>query len=224
MEDYTHVIAPIDGVITWRYADTGALIQSGTDSNSQALPIVKLAQSGLLRLRMPVPEDAVRYVKVGDTMQVRVDALDRSLTGKVVRFTRDVNFETRTMETEVDVENRDLSIDPGMYANTQLLLNHADNVLTIPVEALVLRGDKDMVYVLDSQNHVHQRAVEVGLRGSQLAEIKSGLAEGERVIVGGQEKYQEGERVTPVVEPRRVRDVTRDAGSTIDLHDDGGAQ
>jgi multidrug efflux pump subunit AcrA (membrane-fusion protein) len=66
MEDYTQVIAPIDGVITWRYADTGALIQSGTDSNSQALPIVKLAQSGLLRLRMPVPEDAVRYVKVGD--------------------------------------------------------------------------------------------------------------------------------------------------------------
>ena len=202
MEDYTNVIAPIDGVITWRYADTGALIQSGTDSNSQALPIVKLAQSDLLRLRMPVPEDAVRYVKVGDTMQVRVDALDRSFTGKVVRFTRDVNFETRTMETEVDVENKDLSIDPGMYANTQLQLNHADNVLTIPVEALVLRDNKDVVYVLDSQNHVHQRKVEVGLRGSQLAEIKSGLAEGERVIVGGQEKYQEGERVTPVVEAR----------------------
>ena len=220
MEDYTHVIAPIDGVITWRYADTGALIQSGTDSNSQALPIVKLAQSGLLRLRMPVPEDAVRYVKVGDTIQVRVDALDRSFTGKVVRFTRDVNFETRTMETEIDVENKDLSIDPGMYANTQLLLNHADNVLTIPVEALVLRENQEVVYVLDGRNHVHERVVEVGLRGSQLAEIRSGLAEGDRVIVGGQQKYQEGERITPVVEPRRSSDVTREAGSTIDLHDD----
>jgi RND family efflux transporter MFP subunit len=224
MEDYTHVIAPIDGVIIWRYADTGALIQSGTDSNSQALPIVKLAQSGLLRLRMPVPEDAVRYVKMGDTMQVRVDALDRSFTGKVVRFTRDVNFETRTMETEVDVENKDLSIDPGMYANTQLVLNHADNVLTIPVEALVLRDNQEVVYVLDGQNHVHERVVEMGLHGSQLAEIKNGLAAGERVIVGGQQKYSEGERVTPVVEPGRDSDVTRDAGSTIDLHDDGGEQ
>jgi RND family efflux transporter MFP subunit len=224
MESYTNVIAPIDGVITWRYADTGALIQSGTDSNSQALPIVKLAQSGLLRLRMPVPEDAVRYVKVGDPMLVRVDALDRSFTGKVVRFTRDVNFETRTMETEVDVENKDLSIDPGMYANTQLQLNHADNVWTVPVEALVLRDNKDLVYVLDNQNRVHLRTVEVGLRGSQLAEIKSGLAEGERVILGGQEKYQEGERVTPVVEARPARDVTRDAGSTIDLHDDEGGE
>lgn len=220
MENYTNVTAPIDGVITWRYADTGALIQSGTDSNSQALPIVKLAQSGLLRLRMPVPEDAVRYVKAGDAMQVRVDALDRSFTGKVVRFTRDVNFETRTMETEVDVENKDLSIDPGMYANTQLQLSHAENVLTIPVEALVFRDNQDMVYVLDSQNRVHERAVETGLRGSRLAEIKSGLAEGERVIVGGQEKYREGERVTPVVEARPANDVTRDPGSTIDLHPD----
>jgi RND family efflux transporter MFP subunit len=233
MENYTNVAAPIDGVITWRYADTGALIQSGTDSNSQALPIVKLAQSGLLRLRMPVPEDAVRYVKAGDAMQVRVDALDRSFTGKVVRFTRDVNFETRTMETEVDVENKDLSIDPGMYANTQLQLSHAEDVLSIPVEALVFRNKQDVVYVLDSQNRVHQRTVEVGLRGSRLAEIKRGLAEGERVIVGGQEKYQEGERVTPVVEARPANDVTRDLGSTIDLHqdpnqdsneDDGGEQ
>jgi RND family efflux transporter MFP subunit len=173
---------------------------------------------------MPVPEDAVRYVKVGDTMQVRVDALERSFTGKVVRFTRDVNFETRTMETEVDIENKDLSIDPGMYANTQLMLNHADNVLTIPVEALVLRENQEVVYVLDGQNHVHERVVGVGLRGSQLAEIRSGLAAGERVIVGGQQKYQEGERVTPVVEPRRASDVTREAGSTIDLHDDGGEQ
>jgi RND family efflux transporter MFP subunit len=224
MESYTNVIAPIDGVITWRYADTGALIQSGTDSNNQALPIVKLAQSGLLRLRMPVPENAVRYVKVGDPMTVRVDALDRTFNGKVVRFTRDVNFETRTMETEVDVENKDLSIDPGMYANTQLQLDHADNVLTIPVEALVLRHNKEFVYVLDSQNKVSVKRVEAGLRGSELAEIKGGLAEGERVIVGGQEKYQEGERVTPVLEPRPAKDVTRGEGSTIDLHDDEGGE
>jgi RND family efflux transporter MFP subunit len=224
MAGYTNVVAPFSGVVTWRFADTGALIQSGTDSNSQALPIVKLAQSDLLRLRMPVPEDAVRYVKEGDTMQVLVDALNRSFTGKVVRFTRSVNFETRTMETEVDVENKDLSIDPGMYANTQLLLQHADDVLTVPVEALVLRDNRDVVYVVDSTNHVHERKVEVGLRGSQLAEIKSGLALGDQVILGGQEKYQEGERVTPTAEKHPANDVTREAGSTIDLHEDGEEQ
>src|ERR1700761_2092207 len=178
IEGYTNVTAPLDGVITWRYADTGALIQSGRDSNDQALPIVKLAQVNVLRLRMPVPEDAVQYVKEGDTLQIRVDALNRSFTGKIVRFTRSVNFETRTMETEVDVENKNLSIDPGMYANTQLLLNHANDVLTIPVEALVLEGNGRMVYAVDSNNRVRQQAVEVGLEGSQLAEIKRGLSLG----------------------------------------------
>ena len=224
IEDYTNVVAPIDGVITWRYADTGALIQSGTSSNDQALPIVKLAQSGLLRLRFPVPENAVKYVKVGDPMQIRVDALDRSITGKVVRFTRDVNFETRTMETEVDVENKDLSIDPGMYANARLELARAENVLTIPVEALVLRGSGEIVYALDGNNQVRERPVVVGLQGAILAEIKSGLVAGDRVILGGQSKYQEGEVVRPVVAATPSKDISSAPGGTIDLHDDEGGE
>jgi RND family efflux transporter MFP subunit len=225
IQGYTNVIAPLDGVIVWRYADTGALIQSGTGSNDQALPIVRLSQSGLLRLRLPVPEDAVRYVKVGDELQIRVDAVGRSFTGKVVRFTHDLNFETRTMETEVDVENKDLSLDPGMYANTQLELDHVENALTIPVEALVLKGNQQTVYVLASDNRVRQQTVQIGIEGSQLAEIKSGLAEGERVILGGQEKYQAGEQVRPNPVARPANDVTRAPGGTIDLHDDqGGAR
>jgi RND family efflux transporter MFP subunit len=224
LQGYTNVIAPLDGVITWRYADTGALIQSGRDSNDQALPIVKLSESGLLRLRMPVPEDAVKYIRVGDELQIRVDALDRSFTGKIVRFTRSVNFETRTMETEVDVPNKDLSIDPGMYANTTLQLGHVENVVTIPVEALVLRGDKEIVYVLDSENHVREQAVQLGLEGSQLAEIRSGLKAGDLVIVGGQGKYQEGELVRPVLTPTPASDVTRAPNSMIDLHDDKGGE
>ena len=172
LENYTTVTAPISGVVIWRYADTGALIQGGTNSNDQTLPIVRLSQSSLLRLRVPVPEDDVRYVHEGDQLQVRVDAINRSFTGKIVRFTRDVNFETRTMETEVDVENKDLSIAPGMYANTALQLAQRQNVVTIPVEALVLNAQQQQtVYVLDASNHIHIRAVQVGLEGSKLAEI-----------------------------------------------------
>lgn len=227
IHNYTHVVAPIDGVVVWRYADTGALIQSGTDSNQQALPIVRLAQSTLLRLRMPIPEDDVRYVHEGDPMQIRIDALNRSITGKVVRFTRNVNFETRTMETEVDVENRDLSIAPGMYANTKLQLASANGVLTIPVEALVIRGDQQAVYVLDANNRVHVRDVATGLRGSKLVEIKSGLKQGERVIVGGQGKYDEGEQVSPILTPTQSSEEMKEAGGVIDMKSDlnnGGAQ
>ena len=151
-----------------------------------------------------------------------MDALNRSFTGKVVRFTRDVNFETRTMQTEVDVENKDLSLVPGMYANAQLVLAHVENVLTVPVEALSLHGNQRVVYALDSGNQVHERVVQVGIEGNKLAEIKSGLAEGERVISGGQGKYQEGEKVDPVVSKEPSSETTRATESTIDTQQDQG--
>ncbi len=217
LKNYTNVVAPLDGVIVWRYADTGALIQSGSNSNEQDVPIVRLSQSGLLRLRMPIPEEDVRYVHVGDTMQIRVDAINRSFTGKIARFTRDVNFETRTMETEIDVENQDLSIAPGMYANTEMQLARAENVVTIPVEALVLNGKQETVLLVDSNNKIRVRNVEVGLRGSKLAEIKSGLEPGDRVVIGGQENYSESEVVTPIMTHTPSSDVVRESGSVIDM-------
>jgi len=220
LHDYTNVIAPISGVVVWRYADTGALIQGGTNSNSQDLPIVRLSQSSLLRLRIPVPEEDVRFVHNGDQLQVRVDAVNRSLTGKIVRFTRNVNFDTRTMETEVDVDNKDLSIAPGMYANTALRLAHAENVVTVPVEAIVLQGRRQVVYVLGSNNHVHVRPVQVGLEGSKLAEIRTGIESGDRVLIGGQDRYQEGEAVEPQVTPTPASEAQQQTGGMIDLKGD----
>jgi RND family efflux transporter MFP subunit len=229
IENYTNVVAPLDGVIIWRYADTGALIQSGVSSNNQDLPIVKLAQSGVMRLRLPIPESYVRYVRIGDTVKVRVDALGRSFTGTIVRFTRELNFETRTMETEVDVANKDLTIDSGMYANALLRLNHADNVLTVPVGAIVLHGNQSQVYVVDSAGHVHIHNVQIGIRGNQLAEIQSGLNPGDQVILAAQAKYAENEAVTPVVEKTPASETAPQSGGMIDMNAEttsanGGAQ
>lgn len=200
LADYTRVAAPLDGVVTWRYADTGALIQAGTSSDVQTLPVIKLSQSGLLRLRIPVPEDAVQFIHEGAQVNVRVDAVNRELVGKVVRFTRDVSLSTRTMETEIDIENKDLSLTPGMYANAILQLERRDNVLTIPVQAVINSGDHSSVLIVDCQNHVQSRNVELGLQGSMLVEVKSGLAEGDRVITGGQANYQTGEIVKPLLQ------------------------
>jgi len=222
LENYTRVVAPISGVVIWRYADTGALIQGGTNSNDQTLPIVRISQSSLLRLRVPVPEDDVPFVHEGDTLEVRVDAINRSFSGKIVRFTRSLNFETRTMETEVDVANGNLSITPGMYANTALRLAHAENVVTIPLDALVLTGGHETVYVLDSDNRVHIRPVVVGLEGSKLVEIKSGLDQGDRVVLGGQEKYQDSQQVSPVETSEPASETVQETGGMIDMRASAG--
>ncbi len=197
LEAYTNVIAPLNGVIVWRYADTGALIQAGTTSDVQSLPIVKLSQSDLLRLRLPVPEDAVQYIHEGDEVQVRVDAVNRTFTGKVVRFTRNVSTDTRTMETEIDVPNADLTLTPGMYANATLQLDHHDNVLNIPIQAVIQNGNQASVLIVDAQNRVQVRPVQLGIQSSSRAEVVSGLQEGDRVITGGQSNYQQDEKVRP---------------------------
>ncbi len=86
-----------------------------------------------------------------------------------------------------------------MYANTEMQLAHADNVTTIPVEALVLKGNQQTVYCWTQIIAFASATCEVGLRGSKLAEIKSGLEPGDRVVLGGQENYTEGERVAPIL-------------------------
>ena len=210
LNDYTRVTAPLDGVVIWRYADTGALIQAGTSSDVQTLPVVKLSQSNLLRLRLPVPEDAVQFIHEGALVNVRVDAVSRSFVGKVVRFTRDVSLATRTMQTEIDVPNADLTLTPGMYANTTLELERRANVLTIPVQAVIRSGNGTSVLVVDDQNHVQSRNIVLGLQGSFLVEVKSGLADGDRVITGGQSNYQVGETVKPRVESLANADVSEE--------------
>jgi RND family efflux transporter MFP subunit len=210
LEDYTRVVAPIDGVIIWRYADTGALIQAGTASDIQSLPVVKLSQSSLLRLRIPVPEDAVEFIHVGAQVNVQVDAVHRTLVGKVVRFTRDISLATRTMQTEIDVENKDFSLTPGMYADTTLELERRDHVLTIPVQAVITNGNQSSALIVDDQNHVQTRNLTLGLQGSNLVEVKNGLAEGDRVITGGQSNYQVGETVKPKLEQLPTIDVNEE--------------
>jgi hypothetical protein len=73
------------------------------------------------------------------------------------------------------------------------------------------------VYVLDSNNHVHIRIVQVGLEGSKLAAITSGVAPGDRVLIGGQEKYQENEEVSPLLTAEPASETVQESGGMIDM-------
>src|SRR5579863_1868287 len=105
LADYAKITAPFDGVVTQRYANYGTLMQAGTSSSTQAMPLVRLSEDDLFRLVIPVAESYVKYIKIGERVQVRVPSLDRVLSGTVARFSVDVTTETRTMHTEVNVPN-----------------------------------------------------------------------------------------------------------------------
>jgi RND family efflux transporter MFP subunit len=197
MSGYEQIIAPFTGVVTKRYADTGTLIQAGQDNNTATLPVVQVAQSDLLRLRMPVPESDVPYIQVGGDVQVKVNATGRTFTGKIIRFSRALDTNTRTMLTEVDVPNRDLSLSPGMYAETAIQLLQKNDALILPAQAVVQSGDQSYVLVVDATNHVEKRNVTLGIQTSNRVEITSGLQAGNNVIASGQTGYQLGEVVSP---------------------------
>jgi RND family efflux transporter MFP subunit len=195
MFDYTKVTAPFAGVITKRYADTGSMIQAGTASNTQAMPLVQLAENTLLRLVLPVPESAVATVHVGQQVDVRVPTLKRSFKGKVSRFADSLALDTRTMHTEVDVPNPDWVLIPGMYAEVNLGLDRRDHVLTIPIMAV----HEGRVYVVTADNRVEIRTIETGLQTADKVEIRSGLAENELVVMGNTAGLRVGAAVTPKV-------------------------
>ena len=197
MSGYEQIVAPFTGVVTKRYADTGTLIQAGQDNNTNTLPVVQVAESDLLRLRMPVPESDVPYIQVGGDVQVKVNATGRTFTCKIIRFSRALDTNTRTMLTEVDVPNHDLSLSPGMYAETSIQLLQKNDALILPAQAVLQSGDQSYVLAVDATNHVEKRNVTLGIQTSNHVEITSGLKAGDNVIASGQTGYQPGEVVSP---------------------------
>jgi RND family efflux transporter MFP subunit len=195
LTDYEQIVAPFNGVVTMRYADTGSLIQSGQTANSMS--VVQVSQSDLLRLRIPVPDADVPFIHEGGDVQVKVKATGQAFTSHIIRFARSLDPETRTMLVEVDVPNPDLTLSPGMYADTTLQLQQDNDALILPVQAVVQNGTGAYVLALDATNHVVQRNVTLGMQTANRLQIMSGLQTGDRVIASAQTNYQPGEKVTP---------------------------
>jgi len=199
MSGYAQIVAPFDGVITKRYVDTGALVQAGTSSNTQAVPVVSVAQTDLFRLTLAVPESAVPMIRLGTTVTVHVQALNRDFEGKVARFANAVNQETRTMHTEVDVRNPSRSIVEGMYAEVKLTLAKSDHALAVPIQAVSREGSHTTVLVVNSNDQIEEREVHLGIEGANQVEVVAGLKPNDRVVMGSRSDFRPGERVDPKV-------------------------
>jgi RND family efflux transporter MFP subunit len=191
MVAYNRITAPFAGVITHRYADVGALIQAGTSSSTQSMPVVSLAEDGLLRLVFPVPESAVSFIHDGTSVGVEVSALQRTFRGRVARFSGAVDRATRTMQTEVDVPNDDLRLTPGMYASVTIALEERPNALSVPVQAL--SGGQAMVVGPDGI--LEARTVRLGLETPERVEVLDGLNEKDVVVVSGRSQLRSGDKV-----------------------------
>jgi RND family efflux transporter MFP subunit len=197
--DYAKITAPFDGVVTQRYANYGTLMQSGTSSSTQAMPLVRLSQDDRFRLVIPVPESYVKYIHLGDPVSVNVSSLNRTFPGKVARFSTDVKEDTRTMHTEVDVLNPDRTLVPGLYADATIQLLRKQGALAVPLQALNREGDSKTIDVVGSSNQIEVRPVVTGIETPEDVEIISGVKEGDMVVTGDRSGLKAGQQVTPKI-------------------------
>ena len=193
--DYAKITAPFAGVITQRYANLGTLMQAGTSSSTQAMPLVKLSQDDLYRLVIPVPESYVKFIHLGDPVNVNVPSLSRTFPGKVARFSVDVREETRTMHTEVDVENPSRILLPGLYAEATITLEKKDDAIAVPLQAVDQDNNQTTVDLVDSSNKIEVRRIVLGIQTATDAEVLSGLQEGETVVVSDRSGLKAGQPV-----------------------------
>ena len=194
---YLRISAPFSGTITRRMADPGAMIQAGTASHVQAMPVVQLSQVDHLRLVLPVPESAVSRIRLGAPVEVRVDSLKRVFQGRVSRFSGKLDSATRTMETEVDLPNPDLAIKAGMFGYATIGLDRRQGVVTVPVQALAGRSAPITLLVVGRDQRLEERQVELGLETPDRVEVVSGVQAGESVVVGARSDLRPGLLVAP---------------------------
>lgn len=195
MEAYTRIVAPFDGVVTKRYADPGALIQAGTSSHQQALPVIRLSQNSRLRLSFPLSVSFIDAIKVGEAFEVDLGEKRGRQTLTLARFSRRISSDTRTMIGEADVANADLALVPGMYATVILQVDRRSKALSIPVEA-VAGAKQTTAFVVNAKGVIEERVLKLGIETPTRYEVLSGVTEGELVMVGSRSQVRVGQQVS----------------------------
>ncbi|MGH9430034.1 MAG: efflux RND transporter periplasmic adaptor subunit [Terriglobia bacterium] len=199
LKSYEIIHAPFAGTVTARYADPGALLQSATNAQTGALPVVRIAETDVLRVYAYPDQGDAELIRVGDRAEV-ADATrpDVRVAARVTRISGQLDPATRTMLTEIDVHNRAGRFLPGSFVSVTLSLRNSPRGVEIPSEGLILRNNKPFVAVVTPDNRVTFRPVTILSDDGATILIRSGLKPGERIALNAGDLVQEGGKIQPV--------------------------
>jgi RND family efflux transporter MFP subunit len=194
MQSFERIVAPFDGVITQRNVERGDLIGTGASTTSK--PLFSIAQSDTLRIQIDVPQSDAVNIKDGQKASVDVkERLGRSYTGTVVRNAGALDAAARTMLTEVQVDNKDGSLLPGMYAQVKFVLSEQRSSLIIPTSSLVVDHGGMHVVTVNASHTIHFVPVTIGRDMGKEIEVLNGLQAAESLVASPSDLLSEGEHV-----------------------------
>ncbi|MEH1872731.1 efflux RND transporter periplasmic adaptor subunit [Nostoc sp.] len=209
LQSYKKVTAPFSGVITARNVNTGVLISAGSgstntsNSNTSNTSLYTIAAYDKLDVNVNVPQSLSPSFQTGQTAQITVTELPQRLfTGKVVRTSNAIDPNTRTLLTQLEVQNSDAMLRPGMYATVKFAINRANTPFVVPDSALVVNAGGTQVATLTKDQTVHYQKVAVGRDYGTEVEITSGLTGNESLIATPTVDQTEGLRVQPVAQTK----------------------
>jgi membrane fusion protein (multidrug efflux system) len=207
---YTKIIAPFDGIITGRFVDPGALIKAGGDQPSSgpeegsahpagtASPVVSLAMIDPMRIYVYVPQGLVSFIRRGTPAMVSLQDLPgHPFVGTVTRFAASLDLSTRTMLTEIDLDNAAHKLYPGMYANVTLQLERHPDVIQVPDSAIGETSTGNYVLAV-RDGKLSEKKINVGIRTGHVVEITKGLNGDEALVAALDSSLSDGETVTAI--------------------------
>ena len=181
----TTIRAPIGGIISKRYLDRGASVSAST-------PLVRIVAMDTVKVIVQVVERELARLKTRAMADIHVDAYSEEVfQGAVARISPTVDPESRTADVEIQVDNRDHRLKPGMFARVSLIVQRRDGVLLLSRDSLLRESGPTRVFVHDT-GRASLREVRLGLEGEQYVEVMGGLREGDEVIVAGQYELRDG--------------------------------
>ncbi len=198
---YQEIRAPFSGMVTARFVDPGALVQSAMTSQTGALPLFTLSRVNQLRVYVYLDQKDAPFIHRGLPVKIFVqERPEVQVDGKITRFSGELDPKTRMLLAEVDVDNKDNVLVAGSFVQVALTVQAA-SYLQMPVEALVLRQGKDSAAVVTSSNTVTYRPVTIADNDGDNVKVLAGLNKGEMVALNVGNSLDEGARIQPILPP-----------------------
>ena len=197
MISFTRIVAPFAGTITSRRTDVGELIVAGSGKE-----LFRLAQTGRLRVFVQVPQTMTARIVVGQAAELLLPELaGRAIPARVARTSGMVSADSRTVLTELEVENPKGEILAGSYAQVRFTEVRSDAVLSLPANALLFRSEGPQVGIVRADDTVELRRITMGRDFGTTVEVLAGVAANERVILNPLDSLVNGTRVRVVELP-----------------------
>ena len=192
MQSFENIVAPFDGIVTRRNTDVGALISASNGGQE----LFRVARTDILRVNVYVPQAYAAFVQEGSTAYLDLAEFPgEKIEGKVAHIAGGLDASMRTLQTEIDVDNRNGRLFPGAFANVHLFLPLKKSPTVIPVNALIFRSAGSQVAVVDAQGIVHLKNVTIGQDYGTSLEITSGVTKADRIVINPSDSLADGASV-----------------------------